>query len=271
MLRQRQNRDAIIKFKKFGNLYDRIFILISGSLWIISSLWDIYKLQRYRLDYTAELYGCFFIFYMMAFSINPKLLPVKIYNSFSLITTIKGRGTILLIISTLFLNDKHTFHQFCAVLLFAGGILYFIFEILVPTTKQELEEIEAIYKNNNNINKINKDVEINNISNISKNDNNQNITILEKSNVILNNIQNEIDLKKDLNKEINKENSTNNMIEEEKKSEELINNEGTKNNKELINNEGAENNKDNKDKKDILVEEEIVRKTDNPYEIPEDF
>ena len=278
MLKKRPNKDIIVKFKKFTYLYDKFFILISGSLWIISSLWDIYKLQRYWLDYTVEFNGCFFLFYMMVFSINPKLLPVKIYESFSLITTIKGRGTLLILISILFLKDKHIFHKFCAVLLFVGGILYFLAEFLVPTTKEELEEIRSIYinKNNNNINKDIKDVSIDNSKNNLYIDTNKSISIVEKSNDILKNIQNEI---------ANKNNITNLVEEEEKKEDEnknkdeienknnidnLIDEKEEKKEDENKNKEDIEN-KDNNNINNIFVPEEIVRKTDNPYEIPDDF
>ena len=43
------------------------------------------------------------------------------------------------LISSLFLTDTHAFHKFCAIILFVGGLLYFVCEILVPTTKEELE------------------------------------------------------------------------------------------------------------------------------------
>ena len=277
MLKQKPKYDVVEKFKVFRTIYDKIFILFSGFLWIFSTLWDIYKLQRYWLDYTAELYGCFFIINMMIFSINPKLLPIKIYNSFSLITTIKGRGVLLLLISSLFLNDSHSFHKFIAILLFIGGILYFICEILVPTTREELEQIESFYKTNNNINNNNNNnININNINNINiknnqnnynnrevKTNNNDTIknnsSILEKSNAIFN----AINLNTNLNAEIGETN--NDIIEEEKEQNE----ESTRNNEN--NNKNNEENQNNNDNKDILVEEEIVRKTDNPYEIPEDF
>ena len=249
MLKQRPKYDIVEKFKVFRTLYDRIFIIFAGFLWIFSTLWDIYKLQRYWLDYTAELYGCFFIFNMMIFSINPKLLPIKIYNSFSLITTIKGRGVLLILISSLFLSDNHTFHKFCAILLFIGGILYFICEILVPTTREELEQIESFYKTNNNTNN-NMNNNINNINiNIKNNQNNNNnniqiksnnnvtnknnSSILEKSNAILN----AINLNTNLNAEI--EEINNDIIEEEKEQ-----NEESKNNEELKNNEDLKNNLD---------------------------
>ena len=57
---------------------------------------------------------------------DPKAVPVAIINSFKLITTIRGKGIMVIIISSLFLKDKHAFHKFCAVILFIGGIFYII-------------------------------------------------------------------------------------------------------------------------------------------------
>ena len=150
-MNQKKYEKMIEKFKTIRLYYDKIFITFAGSLWILSTLWDIYKLQRYWLDFSMEFYSSIFLFYMIIFTINPKSLPLYIYNSFSVITTIKGRGITLLLISSLFLRDKHAFHKFCAIILFIGGLLYLICEILVPTTKDELHRIESMFKNSKNI------------------------------------------------------------------------------------------------------------------------
>ena len=71
----------------------------------------------------------------------------------------------LIIISSLFLSDKHAFHKTCAILLFLGGIIYIICEFLVPTTKEEINDIESFYnKKINNKITINKSPQITNIS-----------------------------------------------------------------------------------------------------------
>ena len=254
MLKKRPNRDLIEKLKRFSSLFDRVFVLISGSFWIFSTLLDIYNLERYWLDYTVELYGCFFLFYMMLFSINPKLVPIKIYNSFSLITTLSGRGTLLIIISSLFLKDNNTFNQFCAILLFIGGILFLLWEFLVPTTREELAEIEAIYSNNN-MNK-NNNIETK-VSNNINFDTNKSISVLDR-NSIISNTPNESKLDKEQINEINKENSSNINLEAENKKE--------KNEVDLKN----ENDEKIDNNQNILIGENI-QKTDNPYEIPEDF
>lgn len=252
MLNQRTKIDVIEKFKTIRLIYDKIFISIAGSLWIFSTLWDIYKLQRYWLDYSIEFYSSFFIFYMILFSINQKSLPTIIYNSFKIITTIRGRGTMLLIISSMFLTDKHAFHKSCAILLFIGGIIYFICEFLVPTTKEELDQIESIYNKN-----INKNVNINNAQNkIDVKSSNEHI---DKSTAVFNNTDN--------NNIMNGNEETKNEFMNEKVEKDNSNTKEIKvlNIEEKISSEGENKKNENK------IEEEKIQKTDNPYEIPEDF
>ena len=234
-----RTNDVVEKFKTIRSLFDKIFITIAGCMWIFSTLWDIYRLQRYWLDYCIEFYSSFLIFYMIIYSLNPNSLPKKIYNSFKAITTIRGRGCILLIISSIFLNDSHAFHKFCAIIFFIGGILYFVCEILVPSTKEELDKIDAIYnpKVSSNIKKEDsREVQIDNRNNVSQTDKSTQVLSFEQ-----NNKTNAID---------NIKNSE--LVEEIKENSQ---NEDT-NNKQ----EGSE-----------TIENEVVRKTDNPYEIPEDF
>ena len=251
MRNKNSNFDVVEKFKVIRSIYDKFFISIAGSLWIFSTLWDIYKLQRYWLDYTIEFYSCFFIFYMMMYSINPRALPTKIYNSFRLLTTIRGRGVLLIIISSLFLDDKHAFHKSCAILLFIGGILYFICEILVPTTKDELDQIESIY---NNIKKDTTSSRNENVSNTYNSTNPMNSSTIQnqdKSTEIL-------------------ENNPSNIIPNDNEGKANKNqNESEEQNIKTMNNNGNENKEYNGP--NTKVEEEIVKKTDNPYEIPEDF
>ena len=252
MLNQRTKIDVIEKFKTIRLIYDKIFISIAGSLWIFSTLWDIYKLQRYWLDYSIEFYSSFFIFYMILFSINQKSLPTIIYNSFKIITTIRGRGTMLLIISSMFLTDKHAFHKSCAILLFIGGIIYFICEFLVPTTKEELDQIESIYNKN-----INKNVNINNAQNkIDVKSSNEHIN---NSTAVFNNTDN--------NNIMNGNEETKNEFMNEKVEKDNSNTKEIKvlNIEEKISSEGENKKNENK------IEEEKIQKTDNPYEIPEDF
>ena len=251
MRNRNSNFDVVEKFKVIRSIYDKFFISIAGSLWIFSTLWDIYKLQRYWLDYTIEFYSCFFIFYMMMYSINPRALPTKIYNSFRLLTTIRGRGVLLIIISSLFLDDKHAFHKSCAILLFIGGILYFICEILVPTTKDELDQIESIYNN------IKKDASSSRNENVS---NTYNSTNPMNSSTIQN---------QDKSTEILEKNPSNIIPNDNEGKANKNQNESEEQNIKTMNNNGNENKEYNGP--NTKVEEEIVKKTDNPYEIPEDF
>ena len=272
MINKRQQIDVIKIFKRIRSIYDIIFILIGGSLWIFSTLWDIYKLQRFWLDYCIEFYSSFLVFCMMIYSINPKAIPVIIYNTFKLITTIRGRGFLLIAISSLFLKDKHAFHKFSAVILFIGGLLYLICEILVPTTKEELNQVESIYNNNNK-----KDLQIS-----MMNSNNINVSIQNNNNNITNKeITNESTINND-NSNINTNisvinNTVNNLINENENDEknggnnDIINKES---NVEKIDKEEEDNKQEKENENEINTnypENEIVRKTDNPYEIPEDF
>ena len=258
MLNQRPQFDVVEKFKTIRSIYDKVFITIAGSLWIFSTLWDIYNLQRFWLDYTLEFYSSFFVFYMIIFSIYPKSLPKIIYNNFRIITTIRGRGTLLIIISSLFIKDNHTFHKFCAILFFLGGIVYFICEILVPTTKEELDQIESMF-NNNNIQ--NQNVKLSQItetanSNIKIDQSTEVFNNKENSGVINNNIENNNEIIKESEK---KENSNNENIN------------GENENRDSKEEEKGENKIDENDINNNIISEEVVRKTDNPYEIPDDF
>ena len=234
-----RTNDVVEKFKTIRSLFDKIFITIAGCMWIFSTLWDIYRLQRYWLDYCIEFYSSFLIFYMIIYSLNPNSLPKKIYKSFKAITTIRGRGCILLIISSIFLNDSHAFHKFCAIIFFIGGILYFVCEILVPSTKEELDKIDAIYnpKVSSNIKKEDsREVQIDNRNNVSQ---------IDKSTQVLSFEQN------------NKTNAIDNI-----KNSELV---------EEIKENSQNEDTNNKQEGSETIENEVIRKTDNPYEIPEDF
>ena len=245
----RNNLDVVEKFKTIRSLFDKIFITIAGCMWIFSTLWDIYRLQRYWLDYCIEFYSSFLIFYMIIYSLNPNSLPKKIYNSFKAITTIRGRGCILLIISSIFLNDSHAFHKFCAIIFFIGGILYFICEILVPSTKEELDKIDAIYnpKVSSNIKKEDsREVQIDNRNNVSQ---------IDKSTQVLSFEQN------------NKTNMTNINNNESNAIDNIKNSELVEEIKENSQNEDTNNKQEGSE----TIEYEVIRKTNNPYEIPEDF
>ena len=194
MLNKRPNKDIIIKFKKFSTLYDKLFILIAGSLWIISTLWDIYKLQRYWLDYAVELYTSYMVLLILLYLLYPKAISYKIYKLFKLITKIKGRGVLFIIISFLFLKEKFLFHKFSAIILLISGIFCFICEILIPTTKEEISEISKFFEKKNkssDVVEINQNYEDKNFRKINIHNNKNNINDVDD------NILNDIDKRSD--------------------------------------------------------------------------
>ena len=173
------------KLRVIKNYFEKTYVTGASCLWLIATFWDIYKLQRYWFDYAIELYTSFIVLLMMIYSIYPMAIHYKIYESFKIITTIKGRGILLLLISFLFLGDNHLFHRLCAFVLLIAGILCFICEILIPTTKEELLKISESYdkkkqnkNNNNNIVVIKNSFEKNNVNDINEKsyDNNINNT-----------------------------------------------------------------------------------------------
>ena len=137
------------KLRVIKNYFEKSYVTGASCLWIIATFWDIYKLQRYWFDYALELYTSFLVLLMMVYSIYPKAIPYKIYQSFKIITKIRGRGCLLLLISFLFLGDDHLFHRLCAIILLIAGILCFICEILIPTTKEELLKISENFDKKN--------------------------------------------------------------------------------------------------------------------------
>ena len=187
-----QSQEEIVligKLRVIKNYFEKTYVTGASCLWLIATFWDIYKLQRYWFDYAIELYTSIIVLLMMIYSIYPKAIHYKIYESFKIITTIKGRGILLLLISFLFLGDNHLFHRLCAFILLIAGILCFICELLIPTTKEELLKISESYdkkkqnknnnivviknsmENNNNITDINEksyDINVNNSNNTEK-------------------------------------------------------------------------------------------------------
>ena len=153
--------ELIKKSRIVKNCFERFYVILVCLLWIVATCWDIYKLQRHWFDYALELYTSFIIFITLLFSISPNAVPFSFYRSFKIISTIKGRGCLFIIVSLLFLKDNFAFHRFSAFVLLIAGVLSFICEILIPTTKKEIEKIEETYgkndddKNNNDINNTN--------------------------------------------------------------------------------------------------------------------
>ena len=233
------------KLRVIKNYFEKTYITGASLLWLIATFWDIYKLQRYWFDYAIEIYTSFLVFIMMLYSIYPKAIPYKIYESFKIITKIKGRGILLLLISFLFLGDNHQFHRMCAIVLLVAGLLCFICEILIPTTKEELMKISEKFDKNRH-NKENNAVEIkNNFENI----NNLGEKQFEYDNS--NNVEKIDDEIKENNNNIDSnENNNKNMHEVEEKLDR-----GTTSAEEKLH-----NNINN-----------INNQSSNPYDLPDDF
>ena len=64
------NSGAIQKIKDFKETIEKYATVIMGCLWIISTLWDVVSFQCYWSDYMLEIYSCFFIIFMVLYSIK---------------------------------------------------------------------------------------------------------------------------------------------------------------------------------------------------------
>ena len=232
------------KLRVIKNYFEKTYVTGASCLWLIATFWDIYKLQRYWFDYAIEIYTSFIVLLMIIYSIYPKAIPYKIYDSFKIITKIKGRGILLLLISFLFLGDNHLFHRLCAFVLLIAGLLCFICELLIPTTKEELLKISERYdKKRQNI----KNYSLNNNSVEIKND-------LEKNSIEYKSYDNVI------NKSKNEE-----KIDEDIKNSNMNIDDINKNKCPQINIKNDEGQFSGEDKL------ENNKQSSNPYDLPDDF
>ena len=126
------NPGVLQKIKDQSEAVDKYCTVILGCLWTISTLWDIVTFQCYWSDYMLELYSCFFIIFMVLQVLFPEKLPKLIKNYFGIITTVFGRGIIMIIFSLIFLVDKHLLHKLASILLFLGGISLLCLSFIVP-------------------------------------------------------------------------------------------------------------------------------------------
>jgi len=132
--------ELIKKVRIIKNCFERLYVILVCLLWIAATCWDIYKLQRYWFDYALELYS-----------------------------------TVLIFITLLFIRDKFDFHKFCSFVLLIAGVLCFVCELLIPTTKEEIERIAEIYEKNIIKNKTNNDLPIfNSMNELRKNEEEKN-------------------------------------------------------------------------------------------------
>ena len=138
------NPGVLQKIKDQSEAVDKYCTVILGCLWTISTLWDIVTFQCYWSDYILELYSCFFIIFMVLQVLFPEKLPKLIKNYFGIITTVFGRGIIMIIFSLIFLVDKHLLHKLASILLFLGGISLLCLSFIVPQN-------DKYFSNENNI------------------------------------------------------------------------------------------------------------------------
>jgi len=225
------------KLRVIKKYFEKTYVTGASCLWLIATFWDIYKLQRYWFDYAIEIYTSFIVLLMMIYSIYPKAIPYKVYDSFKIITKIKGRGTLLLLISFLFLGDNHLFHRLCAFVLLIAGILCFICELLIPTTKEELLKISESYDK-------------------------------KRQNIISDSINNSVEIKNDIEKNNNLEQkSYGNDIN--KSNEEKIDDDIKDSNMNV-----SDINENKLHQIDIKINEEKLennKQSSNPYDLPDDF
>ena len=182
------------KLRLIKNKIEKAFSSFACFLWIIATFWDIYKLQRYWFDYAVELYTSYMVLLILLYLLYPKAISYKIYKLFKLITKIKGRGVLFIIISFLFLKEKFLFHKFSAIILLISGIFCFICEILIPTTKEEISEISKFFEKKNkssDVVEINQNYEDKNFRKINIHNNKNNINDVDD------NILNDIDKRSD--------------------------------------------------------------------------
>jgi hypothetical protein len=243
-----QEKILMGKLRVIKNYFEKTYVTGASCLWLIATFWDIYKLQRYWFDYALELYTSFLVLLMIVYSIYPKAIPYKIYDSFKIITKIKGRGVLLLLISFLFLGDNHFFHRLCAIVLLIAGILCFICELLIPTTKEELLKISESYEKKRPI---------------------------KKTEVVT--IKNNLENNKNIEYEIN--NNNNNSSNIEKIDDDIKANKINKSDS-SDNNENNENNDNKLPVVEVKADEGISsnaenlpnnNQSSNPYDLPDDF
>ena len=131
------NPGAIQKIKDFKETIDKYVTVAMGCLWIISTLWDVVSFQCYWSDYMIEIYSCFFIVFMILYVIIPQRVPKLITDYFGLITTVFGKGIVMIIFSLIFIGDKHLLHKLSSILLLLCGICFICLDIIAPSEKED--------------------------------------------------------------------------------------------------------------------------------------
>ena len=140
------NPSVFQKIRDLKETVDKYITVILGCLWTISTLWDIVTFQCFWSDYMLEIYSAFFIIFMVIQVIFPEKVPKIITEYIGIISTVLGRGIIMIIFSLIFLGDKHIFHKLCSIFLFVGGIFLLILGLLFPL---ENDNINKLYPSQN--------------------------------------------------------------------------------------------------------------------------
>ena len=127
------NESVVKKVRDIKEKIDKYFTIGMGCLWTLSTLWDIIRFHCYWSDYMLELYSCFFMVFMVLYLIIPAKIPKIITDYFGLIKITLGRAIVMLVFSILFLAGSHLFHKLCSILLFIGGFILLVLELIAPS------------------------------------------------------------------------------------------------------------------------------------------
>ena len=127
------NEGVVKKIRDIKEKIDKYFTIGMGCLWTISTLWDIIRFHCYWSDYMLELYSCSFMIFMVLYLIIPAKVPKIITDYFGLIKMTLGRTIVMLVFSILFLAGSHLFHKLCSILLFIGGFILLVLELIAPS------------------------------------------------------------------------------------------------------------------------------------------
>lgn len=147
-MRPTLNPGLVEKIMKIKELVDKFGTIIVCTLWILSTLWDIIKFQKYWSDYMMELYSDFLFVFMILHFVLPLKIPKIITELFGVITNTLGRSIVMLVFSLLFVGDKHLFHNLASIFMLLVGLSLLVMEFLAPS--EGGDEKKNLYPQNNN-------------------------------------------------------------------------------------------------------------------------
>jgi len=144
------NQENRSKIQSIKEKVDKYYTIVIGCFWVLATLWDLIRFHCYWSDYMLEFYSCFFIIFMVLYSLFPAKVPKLILDQFGIIKITLGRGIIMFVFSLLFLGGKHTFHKLCSIFLFIGGFALIILELIAPTKQTEDKKLTHSSEQNQN-------------------------------------------------------------------------------------------------------------------------